>query len=150
MHLRASVCGFRARPNRSAAGQTIRCNWNSILYHGLRRQQGGVSDATRFSNAVSDGTVEQYVTGRPVVFQRPLFASPYPPSKATAAQTRQPPKAHQAATPQSIFANICSTTRAPDSVRATSSGGFPSRIARFSRSHRFAFSASPKTSSANA
>ena len=26
-------------------------------------------------------------------------------------------------------------------------GGFPSRIARFSRSHRFAFSASPKTSS---
>ena len=31
---------------------------------------------TRFSNAVSDGTVEQYVTGRPIVFQRPLFASP--------------------------------------------------------------------------
>jgi hypothetical protein len=31
---------------------------------------------TRFSNAVSEGTVEQYVTRRPVVFQRPLFASP--------------------------------------------------------------------------
>jgi hypothetical protein len=31
---------------------------------------------TRFSNALSDGTVEQYVTGRPVVFQRPLLAFP--------------------------------------------------------------------------
>jgi hypothetical protein len=31
---------------------------------------------TRFSNAVSEGTVEQYVTGRPTVFQRPLFAIP--------------------------------------------------------------------------
>ena len=31
---------------------------------------------TRFSNAVSEGTVEQYITERPAVFQRPLFASP--------------------------------------------------------------------------
>jgi hypothetical protein len=36
-----------------------------------------------------------------------------------------------AAAPQSVFANICSTTRVPDSVRATSSGDFLSRIARF-------------------
>ena len=28
---------------------------------------------TRFSNAESEGTVEQYVTGHPMVFQRPLL-----------------------------------------------------------------------------
>jgi hypothetical protein len=44
-----------------------------------------------------------------------------------------------AAAPQSIFASICSTTLAPVSVCAISSGGFPSRIGSFSHSHRFVF-----------
>jgi len=89
---------------------------------------------TPISSGYSGPTVaggRVYVTDRPRVFQRPLWASPYPPSKSRARRRLDSRQSRiQAAAPQSILANICSMTRAPASVRATSSGVFPSSSAR--------------------